>query len=113
MKPSMRGRRRCALGASERGGPSMALQRRFMVLALCAIVVLAGAAAPGQAQQQEGPAVGLGLVADDFTSPVALVAAPGGSGRRFIVDQVGVIRVLGADGNLLSQPFLDLRSRIV
>jgi hypothetical protein len=36
-----------------------------------------------------------------------------GSGRRFIVDQAGTIRVLTADGRLLPTPFLDLRSRIV
>jgi glucose/arabinose dehydrogenase len=91
----------------------MAIQRRFMVVALCATAVLAGTATAGQAQQEDDPAVGLRLVADDFTSPVALVAAPDGSGRRFIVDQVGVIRILTADGNLLSEPFLDLRSQIV
>jgi glucose/arabinose dehydrogenase len=91
----------------------MTLHRRFLAVALFATAVFAGAAAPGQAQQQEGPAVGLRLVAEDFTSPVALVAAPDGSGRRFVVDQVGVIRVLTADGDLVSEPFLDLRSRIV
>src|SRR5919106_4408449 len=91
----------------------MASQRRFMVAAICAVAVLAGAGTPVQAHEQEDPAVGLRLVADGFTSPVALVAAPDASGRRFIVDQVGVIRVLGADGNLLPEPFLDLRSEIV
>ena len=91
----------------------MAIQRRFMVVALCATAVLAGTATASQAQQEDDPAVGLRLVADGFTSPVALVAAPDGSGRRFIVDQVGIIRILTADGNLLSQPFLDLRSQIV
>jgi glucose/arabinose dehydrogenase len=55
----------------------------------------------------------LRLVADGFTSPVALVQVPDGSGRLFVVDQVGVIRILTAGGNLLPDPFLDLRSRIV
>jgi glucose/arabinose dehydrogenase len=91
----------------------MTLQRRFLAVALCATSVLAASATPGQAQQREGPAVGLRLIADDFASPVALVAAPDGSGRRFVVDQVGVIRVLTADGDLRSEPFLDLQSRIV
>jgi glucose/arabinose dehydrogenase len=55
----------------------------------------------------------LRLVADGFTSPVALVSASDGSGRRFVVDQVGLIRVLRADGTLEPAPFLDLRSRVV
>jgi glucose/arabinose dehydrogenase len=91
----------------------MTSQRRFLAVALCATAMLAGAATTAQAQEQEGPAVGLRLVAEDLASPVALVAAPDGSGRRFVVDQVGVIRVLTADGDLVSEPFLDLRSRIV
>ena len=91
----------------------MTLRRRLMVVALCATAVLAGAAEPGRAQQEDAPAVGLRLVADGLTSPVTVVAPPDASGRRFVVDQVGVIRILTADGELLPQPFLDLRSRIV
>ena len=72
-----------------------------------------GAAAPVSAQGDEGPRVGLRLVADGLVSPVALVAAPDGSGRRFVVDQTGVIRVMSADGTLQPEPFLDLRSRLV
>ena len=86
---------------------------RFATTALCAAAVLGVAAGPVQAQQQEGPSVGLRQVADGLTSPVALVAPGDGSGRRFIVDQVGVIRVLTPGGELLQEPFLDLRSRIV
>jgi glucose/arabinose dehydrogenase len=82
---------------------------RFIV-ALSTAVALALVAAPAQAQ---GPAVGVRLVADGLTSPIALVPADDGSGRRFVVDQAGTIRVLTADGELLPEPFLDLRSRIV
>jgi glucose/arabinose dehydrogenase len=88
-------------------------QRRVVLIALCGAAVLAGSAMPAQAQQQEGPAVGLRLVADGLTSPVTLVSAGDGSGRRFVVDQVGLIRVLRPDGTLEPVPFLDLRSRIV
>jgi glucose/arabinose dehydrogenase len=85
---------------------------RLLVVA-CATVVFVGGGAPVQAQEADSPAVGLRLVAEGFTSPVALVEAPDGTGRRFVVDQAGVIRILTAGGNLLPQPFLDLRSRIV
>src|SRR5215211_753734 len=58
-------------------------------------------------------AVGLKEVAAGLTSPVAIVSAHDGSGRLFIVDQIGLIRVLTADGTLLPEPFLDVRDRMV
>jgi glucose/arabinose dehydrogenase len=84
-----------------------------MLIVVGATLAIAGSAAPVQAQEADSPSVGLQLVADGFTSPVALVEAPDGSGRLFVVDQAGVIRIITAAGNLLPQPFLDLRSRIV
>jgi glucose/arabinose dehydrogenase len=91
----------------------MRLKRLHLLIVVCATFAVAGGAAPVQAQEADAPAVGLRLVADGFTSPVALVEAPDRSGRRFVVDQVGVIRIVTAGGNLLPEPFLDLRSRIV
>jgi glucose/arabinose dehydrogenase len=88
-------------------------KRLHLLIVVCLTVAVAGGAAPVRAQEADSPAVGLRLVADGFTSPVALVEAPDGSGRRFVVDQAGVIRILTAGGNLVSEPFLDLRSRIV
>jgi glucose/arabinose dehydrogenase len=91
----------------------MRLKRLHLLIVVCATLAVAVGAAPVRAQEADSPAVGLRLVADGFTSPVALVEAPDGSGRRFVVDQVGVIRILTVGGNLLPEPFLDLRSRIV
>src|SRR5262245_38689306 len=51
-------------------------------------------------------------VATGLTSPVDFAADDAG-GRIFIVDQVGLVRVLGSDGVLLSDPFLDLRNRMI
>jgi glucose/arabinose dehydrogenase len=59
------------------------------------------------------PAVGLELVAEGLTAPVSLASPGDGSGRLFVVDQVGVIWVLTADGELLDQPFLDIRDRMI
>jgi glucose/arabinose dehydrogenase len=88
--------------------------RRFRLLVVvCATVAAVASAAPVHAQEAGGPAVGVRLVADGFTSPVALVSPPDGSGRLFIVDQIGLIRVLLPNGELAPAPFLDLRSRIV
>lgn len=60
---------------------------------------------------QDGPFdhLELELVADGFTSPVDLRQAPGDSSRLFVVDQIGVIHVVEADGNVLPEPFLDVR----
>lgn len=66
-----------------------------------------GGAGPGAVST-----IGLELVADELTNPVALVEAPDGSGRLFIVDQVGVIRVVRSD-RAVEEPFLDLRDAVV
>ena len=57
--------------------------------------------------------VGLEVVATGLTAPLHLTHAGDGSGRLFIVDQIGQIRVVDSDGALLAAPFLDLTSKIV
>jgi glucose/arabinose dehydrogenase len=61
-----------------------------------------------------GPQVAVGIkpVATGLVSPVQLVQAPGKHGRRFIVDQVGVIWGLNRAGHRMPRPFLDIRSKI-
>ena len=58
------------------------------------------------------PRVGLELIAEGFTSPVALVTPQDGSQRLFVVDQVGIIWVISA-GQRIEKPFLDLREQVV
>jgi glucose/arabinose dehydrogenase len=71
-------------------------------------------AAHGQSAELGDPFVaGLRQVAAGLTSPVTLVEPPDGSRRLFIVDQIGLIRVLLPDGQLLAEPFLDVRDRLV
>jgi glucose/arabinose dehydrogenase len=83
--------------------------------AIAVIAVVATAAIPSaaSAQVEEPPAVGLQTIADGLTSPVTLTSPGDGSGRLFVADQVGLIRVLMPDGTLRPEPFLDLRSRMV
>lgn len=55
----------------------------------------------------------LELVASGLTSPVTATHAGDGSGRLFVVDQAGFIRIIDAGGSLLPTPFLDLTSVLV
>lgn len=57
--------------------------------------------------------VGVRLVVDGFTSPVFLGEIPDGSGRLVILDQVGQAWILTPEGELLSEPFLDVSDRMV
>ena len=61
---------------------------------------------------QGGIVIELDLVASGLTSPVDLTHAGDGSGRLFVVDQAGQIRIIES-GILLPVPFLDLTSEIV
>src|ERR1041384_5738891 len=63
-------------------------------------------------QERTCPTIRLELVADGFTSPVALIDASDGSHRLFAVDQTGLIWIL-LNGKRIERPFLDLRDRVV
>jgi len=91
----------------------MRRQHVRLLLAVVAAAAIAAVPSSAAAQTEEPPAVGLKTVADGLTSPVTLTSPGDGSGRSFVVDQVGLIRVLMPDGTLRPEPFLDLRSRMV
>ena len=61
------------------------------------------------------PAVPIGLerVAGNFTSPLFIADAKDGSGRLFVVDQTGYVKIISTDGTVIDQPFLDIRDRMV
>jgi glucose/arabinose dehydrogenase len=47
-----------------------------------------------------------------LTSPLAMVQ-PDGEDRMFVIEQDGFVRVVTAEGELLPEPFLDIRGRMV
>jgi len=57
-------------------------------------------------------AKGLDLVASGLSNPVLVTSARDGSGRLFVVEQTGRIRIIAADGTLLATPFLDLSGSV-
>lgn len=59
------------------------------------------------------PVVGLQLLAEGLTAPVALAAPDDGTGRLFVVDQIGIIYLIDSTDTLVNTPFLDLRSKII
>ena len=52
-------------------------------------------------------------VATGLRNPVVATHARDGSGRLFIAEQIGVIRVLLANNTLLPEPFLDISSSVL
>ncbi|MEK6798802.1 MAG: PQQ-dependent sugar dehydrogenase [Planctomycetota bacterium] len=52
-------------------------------------------------------------IATGLAAPLHVTHAGDGSGRLFIVDQSGLIRVVDPGGNLLPAPFLDIRDRMI
>ncbi len=80
-----------------------------ILIAIGCMTALALAAAPTAAAIQKGRVVvRLEPVAAGLVAPVHLDHAGDGSGRLFIVDQIGTIRIV-KNGNLLTTPFLDVR----
>lgn len=51
-------------------------------------------------------------VANGLVAPVYLTEPDDDSGRLFVVDQIGVIRIIDQNGALLDDPFLDIRDRM-
>lgn len=54
------------------------------------------------------PSVQLVKVADGLFEPVNVAAPHDGSGRIFVLERVGVVRIIDADGAILPDPFLDV-----
>jgi glucose/arabinose dehydrogenase len=70
-----------------------------------------GGSATGTPSLGPAPRLDLNVVADGLTSPVD-VADPGdGSGRRFVVEQPGRIRIVDGSG-LLDRPLLDISGQV-
>ncbi|MBF0306836.1 MAG: PQQ-dependent sugar dehydrogenase, partial [Alphaproteobacteria bacterium] len=54
------------------------------------------------------PQLALVKVADGFQDPTSVAAANDGSGRIFVTERVGRVRVVDKDGAVMKDPFLDL-----
>jgi glucose/arabinose dehydrogenase len=55
----------------------------------------------------------LELILDRLTAPVDLLSSPDRTGRRFVIEQTGVVHVLDERGRRAEPPFLDIRDRML
>ena len=77
------------------------------------ILAAAGAAAvlvsaPANAEVK----IKLEEVAAGLTHPLAMVSIPDGSGRKAVIEQHGLVRIIDARGRLLPEPFLNIQAKI-
>ena len=80
------------------------MEQQSKALAALAIV-LALVACAGTSAQQLVPVV------DGLDRPVGVTNAGDGTGRLFVIEQAGRIRIVN-DGELVAEPFLDIRDRV-
>ena len=55
--------------------------------------------------------IGLKLVASGFAAPMEFISSK--DGRMFVVDQIGLVKVITKDGTLQEEPFLNISDRMV
>jgi glucose/arabinose dehydrogenase len=85
------------------------MPRPFAVLA--AVALLVAAAAPHAMAAPTDARISLSLRASGLSSPVLITSAKDGSGRLFIVEQTGKIKI-SVSGGILATPFLSIGSLI-
>lgn len=86
---------------------------RYLMLSLLVVSLSVLLPLSAQEEGEEEYVVSVELVAEGLTAPVAMATPNDGTGRTFIVDQAGWIRIIAADGTLMPDPFLDLSGLIV
>jgi glucose/arabinose dehydrogenase len=92
----------------------------LLMLALFAITARSGVLAGNNPAQPDVqallaagfPQIQLQPLAGGFQRPVYITHAGDGSGRLFVVEQDGRIRILHTDGSITPTPFLDITSRV-
>lgn len=85
---------------------------RTLAIGLIVLALVAGIIYVATTARAAPRGVALQTVVTGLTDPVYVTHAGDRSGRLFVVEQAGVIRII-KDGRLLSRPFLDIRNRVV
>src|SRR4051794_12088238 len=82
---------------------------RFALSILAAGIAALLVSAPANAEIK----IKLEEVAGGLTHPLTMVSIPDGSGRKALVEQHGLVRIIDARGRLLPEPFLNIEAKIV
>ncbi len=82
----------------------------FAALCLCTAVILI---VPGCNGNATPPLLQIELVARGFTHPTACASPRDGSGRLFVTEQTGAVRIVDGSGNIVKEPFIDVSERMV
>jgi glucose/arabinose dehydrogenase len=82
-------------------------------VALPAMLLISCSGGAGQNASVTAPATSISLtqVAGGFTNPLAITNAGDGSGRLFVVEQGGAVRIV-RNGTVAAQPFLNISSLV-
>lgn len=84
------------------------MRKRFGVVILSLFSAMSFVSA---ARAQDGASLGVLPYATGLRNPVELVHAGDGTGRLFVVEQRGLVRIMSG-GAVASEPFLDIRSLV-
>ena len=82
---------------------------RFLTALAAVAAVTLPFSVPADAQTK----VKLEEVAGGLTHPLAMVSIPDGSGRKAVIEQHGLVRIIDARGRLLPEPFSNIQAKIV
>jgi glucose/arabinose dehydrogenase len=84
----------------------------WAILATAFLLINAGCGSSSSASNSPLPKLSLTPLASGLSSPLGLEQANDGSGRLFVVEQGGTVRII-QNGSVLPQPFLDISSKVI
>jgi glucose/arabinose dehydrogenase len=84
---------------------------RLGLLALLGLLVVSGPPVDPSRAEAEWPQPQLRPVVDGLAQPVHVTHAGDGSGRLFVAERAGRVRIV-KEGHLMAAPFLDIRGRV-
>ena len=91
--------------------PDLHRPARRRLLGLAAATLLAAPLAGLSPAHAAGPALDFALRTEGLSQPTQVTSARDGSGRLFVTEKSGRVRVL-VDGKLMARPFLDISRRV-
>jgi glucose/arabinose dehydrogenase len=100
------------MSSFHRGIPTLACT---LLLVGCSLLEGPGIIPPASfTPEPDGQLRGLRLApfAEGFEAPIGIVGVPDGTGRLYVIEKAGTIRVVHPDGSVQADPFLDITGRV-